>query len=171
MKRFVLTLAVFVSAVMGFAQEMMPPPEELKKLEVFKGTWKGTLSGEMEGQKLEGTMTMTSSMEGMFIRVSNTMDIMGMKMTEVGYIGWDSDKKKYSVHWFTNFGETPRIEWATLEGNKFVSLGEPWKSAGSPAPIASRSTLSVNGSEMLLTVEFKMEDEWVPALKANLKKS
>lgn len=170
MKRVALSLTIFLVAALGFAQEM-PAPEELKKLDMFHGSWKGSIHGDMEGQKFEGAMTSSIAAEGMFVKVTNTMDIMGMKLTEVGYIGWDADKKKYSCHWFTNFGVTPRVELATVEGSKFVSLGEPWKSAGSTEAVSSRSTLSIEAGQMQLLVEFKMGDKWVPAFKGSLKKA
>lgn len=170
MRKILALLLVVVTCVSAIAQPPMEAPAELKSLGWMVGTWEGTISMDIEGMKMEAKTTMKCASEGMFIRQDFTMDAEGMKMSEVSYIGWDAEKKKYSMYTFASWAPTPRIEWGEFKGNDFVSISEPWAS-GMPEKTVSRSTLKkVSNSEVGFVLEFKMGDKWVKVGSGTFKK-
>lgn len=152
------------------AQPEMEAPAELKSLAWMVGTWEGNMSMDMEGMKMESKTTMKCVMEGMFLRQDFVMEAQGMKMTEVGYLGWDAEKKKYCMYTFASWAPTPRIEWGEIKGNDFVSISEPWAS-GMPEKTVSRATLKkVSDREVSFLLEFKMGDKWTKVGTGTFKK-
>lgn len=167
------TLTLFAAfAVVGFvgaqAQEMAPPPE-LNKLAWTLGSWKGKIHFTMEGVDSEGDMTMNSVMDGMFIKGTTTWDMMGMKMVENAYMGWDEKAKCYRSWAFTNFSPDPRYEKGVLDGDTFSSTSEPWNVMGQAT--VGRGTLKKLGEkEISFTLEFKEGDKWTKVGEGKLTK-
>lgn len=170
--RFVLMCALMGITVHGFAQEMSDqPPAELKKLEWLIGTWTGKFDWSMEGMESSVDMTWTNSWDGTFMKGVSTMDMMGMMIKETSYLAWDKGKNQYSMWTFTNFAPMPRIEHGKLEGDKVITISEPWDVGMPGGPTVSRATLiRLSANEMDFLLEFKMGDSWTKAASGRLKK-
>jgi hypothetical protein len=164
----IVSLAV-AGATAAFSQEPPTISAELKALEWQIGTWEGTVKWSMPGMEGDSKMTMKSEWEGLFMKQTSTTEMQGMKMLEVGYLGYDPDKKKYSFHTFTSFAPTPRIEWGTVEGTKAVFVSDPWNVMGQVT--SSRATVVKKGdSEMAFTLEFKQGNSWSKVAEGTFKK-
>ncbi len=164
MKRILISLMFATAATTAFAQQMpdLTPPAELKKLDWMIGTWTGTMPMDMEGMKFDSVGTMKIDMDGKFMRTVSVMDMMGMKMTESMFLGYDSAKKQYVSWAYTNMSANPRIERGNFEGDRFVMTSDPWVMDMSPEASVSRSTfLKKSATTALFTLEFKMADKWV----------
>jgi hypothetical protein len=109
------TLQVMVTAVLlstaVFAQtEQLPKPApELKKLDVFSGSW--TLDGTIKASSMGPGGSMTESqkcewMEGDFFLVCHS-DYKGTMGSGVGvsYLGYSPEEKAYTYREFNSFGE------------------------------------------------------------------
>ena len=160
-------LVVVAGAV---AQPSMEAPAEVKKLDWMLGTWKGDFNWVQEGMKSEGTMTYTSVMDGQFQRTTSVIEMMGMKMTESSFMGWDAKKKKYFMYTFSNFSPMPRIDWGDLVGDKMVLISEPWDT-GQGEPTISRGTMSKDGADSAsLLLEFKIAGKWTKVGEGKFKR-
>ena len=110
MKRASMILvATMMLAAAAMAQEAAKPAPELKKLDVFVGTWAmdGTMKPGMMGPG--GTMTETQKcewMEGGFYMVchSDYKSSMGNGV-ELSVMGYSNDDKAYTYHEFSSDGE------------------------------------------------------------------
>lgn len=160
MKKIATTLLIAVAAVAICAQTPdMGPSAELKKLDWMLGEWTGKMNMDMMGSKFESVQNVKCEWDGKFMKTTSVMDVMGMKMTESMYMGYDPKTKKYTTHSFTNFSPYPRIETGELVGNKFVSISQLWEVDGM-APTTSRATLWLEGKALKMTLEFKEGDKW-----------
>jgi hypothetical protein len=168
----VKTLLSFLMLLAGsVAMAQTPePPAELKQLDWMVGEWTGQVKWTMMGMNAEGPMTWKVEKEAMFFKQTSTMDIGGMKFSEVGYVGWDAKKKKFSSHTFTSFAATPRIEWGEIKGNQDVFTSEPWDAGDPNGPTTSRATMTRKGDEVAFLLEFKEGDKWTKVGEGTFKR-
>lgn len=167
--RSILVAFVVAAAAAAFSQEPPSLSPELKALEWQLGTWEGTVKWSMPGMEGDSKMTMKCEWEGLFMKQSSTTEFQGMKMLEVGYVGFDPEKKKYSFHTFTSFAPTPRVEWGTVTGDKVEFVSEPWNVMGQST--TSRSTVTKkSASEIAFVLEFKQGDSWSKVAEGTFKK-
>lgn len=163
--RFKLALAAIAVVIVASAsaQPMPTAPPELEKMAWMAGTWSGKMNWTMEGMPAQsGEMSFKCEKDGMFLKSTSTMDMGGMKFTEVSYMWWDGAKKRYSMATFTNFAATPRFEYGTFENNKFVMISEPWDVGMPDGPTSSRATMiKKSDTEASFVMEFKQGDKWV----------
>jgi len=122
---------IFAAALMlttaAMAQEAPKPAPELKKLDVFVGTW--TLEGTMKPGAMGpgGTMTETEKcewMEGGFYLVchSDYKSSMG-NGTELSVMGYSNEEKTYTYHEFSSTGEYVDSK-GTLDGDTWTWTNE-----------------------------------------------
>jgi len=109
MKKVGMILAAALMLAAAMAQEAPKPGPELKRLDVFVGTW--TLDGNMKPMMGSPGGTMTESekcewMEGGFYLVchSDYKSSMG-NGTELSVMGYSDDDKAYTYHEFSSTGE------------------------------------------------------------------
>ncbi|HTU41253.1 MAG TPA: DUF1579 family protein [Candidatus Aquilonibacter sp.] len=103
-------LLLFISGGVALAQMEMPKPApELKKIDVFAGSW--TLNGTLKPSAMGpgGTMIETEKcewMQGGFYLVCNT-DYKGTMGSGVGtsYMGYTPQEKAYTYREFNSYGE------------------------------------------------------------------
>lgn len=170
--RTLLAIVLALSfAVAAFAQPSMEIPAEVKKLEWMNGDWAGSFNWVQEGMKADGKMKFSCSFDGQFQFQKSEIEMMGMKMTESGYLGYDAKKKKYFLYTFSNFSPYPRVEWGNFEGtNKMIFISEPWDS-GQGEPTTSRSTVTkVDNDNVDFVLEFKMADKWTKVAEGKFKR-
>ncbi|MBX3119786.1 MAG: hypothetical protein KF784_12020 [Fimbriimonadaceae bacterium] len=162
MKRLTLIFSTIVLAALCIAQvPNLEAPAEVKKLDWLIGDWSATVKMSMQGMDFETKYTMKNEFDGQFLKSTTLMDMMGAKMTESMYIGWNSTKKQYDSWAFTNFSPDPRIEHGTLTGDKMVMVSEPWN-VGDGAPTIGRGTMTKkSATEIHFLLEFKEGDKWV----------
>lgn len=160
MKTMTLLLACLVAGI-AVAQPSMTPPAELKALDWMKGEWTGTFKMTMEGSTMEMTSWMKVSMEGQFMKFESTNEWGGMKMTEVGFLGWNASTKKYGMWTFTNMSPEPRIESGAINAGKLVMTSQPW-TVMEGMTMTSRVTLweSAPGKQDF-KMEFQQDGKWV----------
>lgn len=148
------------SAAFAQAPDLQPSPK-VKELAWMVGTWTGDVKFDMQGMKMESKSVMTCKFEGKFLHVYSTMDMMGMKMTESMYFGWDDSKKEYFSYAFTNMSTAPRFERGNVTGKDFVTVSDPWQVDGSPEPTVSRATMTRHSDTMIeFKLEFKEGEKW-----------
>lgn len=124
----VLTTLLFAVVRSANAQMDMPKPTpELKKLDVFAGSWK--LEGEMKPGPTGpgGNMTETETckwMEGDFFLVcqSDFKSSMG-NGTGTAYMGYDINDKMYTYDAFNSMGEAEHAK-GTVEGDAWTWSSE-----------------------------------------------
>lgn len=168
-RHLILILMLFVAGASRAQEAMMPLPEELKKLEWMLGKWEGSIKWTMPGMEGEAKMAFEATWDGQFQKQSSTMEMMGMKMIETAYIGWDAAKKQYSMYTFTNFAPTPRVEYGKFDGTTWVSISEPW-ATGMGSTVSRSTIVKKSNTELDLTVEFKEGDKWNKVGVATFKK-
>lgn len=165
-----LVCLLAICSTLALGQEPNVPHPELGKLAWQIGTWEGKVKWTMPGMEGESDMSWTNVMDGNFLKSSSTMDMMGQKVTETGYLGWDAKEGRFSMWTFTNFAHMPRVEHGKLDGDTMVMISEPWD-AGMGEPMVSRATVVKKGdSEMGFTLEFKQGEQWVKAAEGTFKK-
>jgi Protein of unknown function (DUF1579) len=105
----IILAAVLLSAAAAAQTESAKPGPELKKLDVFAGTW--TLDGTMKPSSMGPGGTMTENekcewMEGGFYLVCHS-DYKGTMGSGVGLsiLGYSTDDKAYTYREFNSFGE------------------------------------------------------------------
>lgn len=169
MRSLVIAALFGLSALSVGQTPSFAPPDELKKLEWLVGKWTGTGKMSMQGMEADVTMTWTTSYEGQFLKTVGVNDYGMIKIEETMYIGWNAAKKGYTAWAFSNVSPDPRIEHGTIDGNKIVMTSEPWTVMGTTA--VGRGTLERKDDKtVVMTLEFKEGDTWVPASKVELKK-
>lgn len=167
--RLLVCLFAFGSAL-ALGQDQNAPHPELNKLSWQLGTWEGNVKWSMPGMDDEMTMAWTSVMDGNFMKSTSTMDMMGQKVTETGYLTWDAKQSRYSYWTFTNFAHMPRVEHGTLDGDKMVMISEPWD-AGMGEATVSRATVAKKGdTELTFLLEFKQGETWNKVAEGTFKK-
>jgi hypothetical protein len=173
--KLMLTLiaAAALSACATAQQPNMEPAPELKKFEWMLGTWTAKISWDMEGQKFETDTTMVNSWHGKFFKSDWTMDMMGAKMTETVFTGYDAASKKYKSITFTNFSSQPRFEDGEIKGDTFVSwTSQPWMVDGAPEATTARATFTKKSEKSAhFLLEFKQKDKWIKVGEATFTKT
>ncbi len=166
--------SMFLAVMLGVAAlasaQLPEVSAEVKALDWMLGEWSGTVKWTMMGTETDAQMTLKAEREGLFLKRNTTTELMGMKMTEVSYTGWDDKKKKYWSHVFTNFGSGPRIESGDKNGDAFVSVSEPWDAGPEREPITGRISYTKKGDDMLYVLEFKMGEKWEKVAEGTFKK-
>ena len=153
-------LFISVASAFGAQEPTMAPPPELKKLQFLVGEWTGKMKWSMPGMTEASDMPFKVEWEGQFLKTTSTMTMAGMSMVETAYIGWDAKRKDYTSWTFTNFAPQPRIEHGKFEGDKFVSVSEPWD-VGMGEPTTGRATITkVTDIMVNFMLEFKEGDKW-----------
>ena len=172
MTRLLLAATLLLTTVFATAQvPNMEPPAELKKLEWMMGNWSGNVKMSMEGMDMEGMMTYSVTWSGQFLKSTSTWDVMGIKITEDGYTGWDAAKGKYSSYTFTNMAPTPRIEWGEMKDDTTIWTSEPWVTSHEAPATVSRATLAkLSNNELKFSLEFKTGDTWTKVGEGVFKK-
>lgn len=165
-------LALLLSLFGSLLSQGMPErPAELKKLEWMLGEWTGKWTWHIPGMEGEMTMTLKNEYEGHFIKKTSVMTMEGMTSKEACYMGWDASKRRFSCWTFTDFAPTPRIEHATMDGDKLIFISEPWDVGMPEGPIVSRATLTKKSDkEIVFLVEFKQGENWTKAADGSFKK-
>lgn len=92
--------------------EQPKPTEEHKKLEKLVGKWTGEekIAGSPHTTETNanGTFEFRMDLGGLFTIADYVERAKGkMLMAGHGVIGWDANKKKYTLHWFDTFGSPP----------------------------------------------------------------
>jgi hypothetical protein len=169
------SLLIAVAAVGMTSQalgQLVEAPAELKKLEWMVGDWSSSVKWTMPGMpEMDSNMSVKIAWDGPFLKATSTMEMQAMKFTETQYMWWDAGKKKYASHTFTSFAATPRVEYATLDGNKFVSTSEPWDVGMAGGPTTGRTTFTKKSdSEFAFVLEFKNGDAWGKVAEGTFKK-
>src|ERR1700730_2249493 len=130
MKRIstVVLLALLFATVLAEAQMPMPTPApELKKLDYFVGSW--SMDGDLKPGPMGpgGKVTSTAHdewMEGKFFLTSHGTFSGAMgKGTEVAYMGYDADQKKFTYNAFNSMGENESAT-GTIEGDTWTWLAD-----------------------------------------------
>ena len=172
MKRTFALVAVALFAVAANAQmpDLKPSPQ-IEKLSWMLGKWSGSIHWTMEGMEMDATMSFENVIDGQFVRSTSVMELMGMKMTESGFTGWDDKAKAYKSWTFTNFGAGPRTETGKVDGDSMVFTSDPWQTLMSPEATVSRTTMKkVSASEIKLTLEFQQNGQFAKVGEGTFKK-
>lgn len=123
-----------------------------------------------QGSEMDMKITMTYSMEGQFLKCITISDFGIMKMEEVGYLGYNAEKKQYKMWTFSNMSPDPRIETGAMVGDKLVMTSEPWTIMGQS--MIGRGTLEKKDEKTLnFLLEFKEGDKFTVASNIVMKKS
>jgi len=151
-----LILGVAVSAS---AQMEMPKPIELKKLNVFTGTW--SMQGDMKPGAMGsgGSMTETETckwMDGEYFLVCDDdfKSSMG-NGTGVAYMGYDAGEKMYTYDAFNSMGEAEHAK-GTVDGDTWTWNSEERNLGGEPGK--ARFTIKVT-SPTTYTFKFDMSKD------------
>jgi hypothetical protein len=155
------------------ARAQMPdfnPPKELDVFNKLIGSWEATVKWDMMGEKMDSLYTLKVEREGQFIKMTSVMDMMGMKMTETQFTGWNAGKKKYESWAYSNWAPTPRHELGIMDGTKFISTSDPWEA--SPGEMTEgRFTMDLKSDkEFPMILEFKMEGKWTTVATGTFKR-
>lgn len=154
------TLAtVFAFAAVVCQAQFASPAPEIQKLSWMVGTW--TSSGEfnVQGSAMDYTAEWTVSMEGPFIKTTNSQKLAGFELKETSYISWDPTKKEYLMTSYTNLSDQPRVEHGKWVGEELVFTSDPWMAMGQET--LARATLKkMSDDEFAFKLEFKSPDGW-----------
>jgi hypothetical protein len=151
--------AVLVCAAIAFAQTEPPKPgPELKKLDVFAGSW--TLDGDMKPSAMGPGGKMTESetcqwMEGGFYLVCHS-DYKSSMGDGVGLsvLGYSTDDKVYTYREFNSFGEFDYSK-GTLDGDKWT-----WNSDEKMGSMTMKGRFTMNmASATSYTFSFEMSQD------------
>lgn len=105
--RVLTPLPVFI-LLAGAARAQGPTVSaELKALDWQIGTWEGTMTWRLPGMQGEHKMAFTNEWQGQFLKTTSHMEMNGLALDEIGFVGYDPAKKKYSMHTFTNIVPHP----------------------------------------------------------------
>lgn len=170
MNRICKALAVAVAALLvlpAASQDMPMGPAEIQKLKIWDGTWTGTATGQFGDVKM--TMKNGLAEGGMFYKSESINEMMGMTMTETVFFAWDADRGEYVSHGYASISAQVRTEYGSFDGDKYVSLSEPWMVMGQS--YESRSTMHRSGDTITFIMEFKTGDTWTEAMKGTFKKA
>lgn len=155
--RKLFTAIVALVSVAAFAQ--FEPPAKLADLDFLKGKWSGKMDMTLEGQAVELIGTMEVVAEGQTLKMTTTSDMMGMKMVERSYVCWNEGKSTFTMYTFADFAAMPRVEHGNIKDGVWTTISEPWAVSGM-GDVVSRSTVTVKGDSLTMTVEFKNGDKW-----------
>ena len=119
---------VFLGALASAQMDAPKPAPELKKLDVFAGSW--TLDGTMKATSMgPGGATMTENekcewMEGGFYLICHS-DYKGTMGSGIGLsiMGYSTDDKAYTYREFNSYGEFEDSR-GTLEGDTWTWIGD-----------------------------------------------
>ncbi len=166
----VASFLVVAAYSIGQGAPDLVPPKQISDLSWSVGEWSGSIHWTEPGTpEMDVTTNLVIDMEGQFLREKMTQDMMGTPITETAYMGWNEKEKRYDCWAFSNFAATPRLEHGTIDGTKWVFESEPWTVMGQP--VVGRSTVvRVSDTEMKMTLEFKMGDNWTKVAEGTLKK-
>jgi hypothetical protein len=148
----------------------LKPPKQISDLSWSVGKWSGSIHWTEPGTpEMDVMTTLVIDLEGQFLREKMTQEMMGLPITETAYMGWNEKEKRYDCWAFSNFAASPRIEHGTIDGKKWVFESEPWAVMGQS--VVGRSTVvMVSDTDMRMTLEFKMGDNWAKVAEGTLKK-
>lgn len=167
-KAFIFSLAVAVSALSIGQVPPSEPPAELKKLDYMVGDWTSAGSFTIMGMESEMTMDIKVKWDGQFLRQETVNEVSGERMTETMFLGWDAKKSQYFSHSYTSLSAMPRVEHGKLDGEKLVMVSEPWDVMG--MDMESRTMIWKTGDNAMMSMEFKMDGDWVKAGEWTLKR-
>ncbi len=170
MKRSLTVLAVLAVAIAAQAQvPSTEPPAQVKELDWFVGTWKGSGTMSMQGMEMAFSTEMTTSYFGQFLMTRSTIDYGMLKVEETMMLGWDDAKGQYVSYCFTNMSPAPRIERGMREGNALTMVSEPWSIMGQS--MVSRGRMEkLSDTKAKFTLEFKEGETWTKASEMELTK-
>jgi len=150
--------------VSAFAQSF-DPPQQVTDLKWMLGTWTGKGKMEMMGTAMDTSITMTTTMEGQFLKSVSVYDMGAVKMEETQYVGWNEEKKEYTSWAFTNLAPTPRIEHGKMENGAMVMTSESWQG------MVGRGTMKkISETKVGFLLEFQNESKWDKAMDIELTK-
>jgi hypothetical protein len=129
MKTIIMTLlAVVTLSAASLAQMDAPKPApELKKVDMFAGSW--TLDGDMKASDMGpgGKMTETEKCEWMdgnfFLVCHEQYSIATVSGTATSYMGYSADDKAYTYREFSSMGEFTDSK-GTLDGDTLTWLND-----------------------------------------------
>ncbi len=160
----------FSLAIAAISNAQMPEPSaEVKALDWLVGEWTATVKWTAMGANTDAVTTWNVERNGLFLKNSISTEMMGMKMLDTVYTGWDSKKKKYFAHTFTNYVSVPRIEWGDLKNDTLTMVSDPWP-ASPASDIVGRHTFTKKGEDIYYLLEFKNADKWDKAAEGLFKK-
>ena len=161
-------IAALLLATMASAQMPMPKPgPELKKLDMFTGNWSCedmTQPGPMGPATKESSESESKWMEGGFFVVmhSTYKSAMG-NGTQIAFLGYDNDEKKYTYNEFNSQGETV-VSKGTVNGDDWTWMADMKMPAGkgrfsekilSPTSYTYKFEFSPDGSKWTLFLDGK----------------
>lgn len=119
MKKTLLTLALMVFCVIGFAQtpeemkawqDNMTPGEHHEWLASFNGEWEADIKMWMDpsqpATESKATTTNEMIMNGLYQRSTHSGEMMGMPFMGEAITGYDNAQKKFLSTWIDNFGSS-----------------------------------------------------------------
>jgi hypothetical protein len=111
-------------------QEMMPmgPPEEIKELAHYIGTWdaKGKMKWDpaSDWQEASAVMTYSWAVDKAAVRMEYSSEFQGMKMVGLGFMCYDRENQEWQSSWIDNMGARISLYTGKQEGDKVVLMGE-----------------------------------------------
>jgi hypothetical protein len=117
----------FLFALSAAAQTELPKPPELKKLDVFAGSW--SLTGEMKAGPMGpgGSMTETETCKwmdgGYFLQCQSDFRSSMGNGTGISFMGYDANDKTYTYDEFNSMGEAEHAK-GTLDGDTWAWSSE-----------------------------------------------
>lgn len=162
---------LLIASLLGSMQTPQKPavPEQMKKLDMFIGTWKGLVKVFMGSQEVSGPVVVKYEpiLDGLYMQLTLEHTMPGFGVVKgLTVFGWDEATKKYKWWTFANEGGPvdPRIELAVLEGKKIVSEGKmglmPYRQL-----ITCKSE-----KELHFVMEMKQGDKWVKGAEGTMTK-
>jgi hypothetical protein len=126
-RTWALFATLLLAAVASAQMPMAKPGPELKKLDYFAGKWTCedmTQPGPMGPASKESSNVEAKWMEGGFFVVmhSTYKSAMG-DGTEIAFLGYDNDEKKYTYNEFNSQGETV-VSKGTVDGDAWTWIGD-----------------------------------------------
>lgn len=174
-----LSLALFAISAIARAQqqpELPKPQKEHEWLQQLVGEWTTEGEGQVApGQTIKCTGTESVKSLGGFWTMSElTSEMMGMSMTGVMTVGYDSTRKKYVGTWVDNCtNHLWKYEGTLDESGKKLTLEAEGPSHSAPGKMANyRDVIEVKGpDEKELTSWMQMDDgKWVQFMTLKYKR-
>lgn len=122
--------ATMDEAMMQKWMASMTPGEHHQWLSAFAGNWKSETKSywdpKGEPEVSTGTSTCEMVLGGRFLKFESTQPIPSMNMTMdgIGFLGYDNDKKAYTLFWIDNMGTTMYTATGQREGNVLTYIGK-----------------------------------------------
>lgn len=139
MRKLVFGVGLLFVATFLFAQ-FPPTPPEIRRLNFMDGAWEGTLAtgfGNMPATAL-GSL----SNGGMYYRLDLTIDVLGDRIEETIFVGWNRADQQYEAHVFTSASTQVRRETGKLEDGVLIMESDAWDLLGQISP--SRTTIQID---------------------------